>query len=182
MLMPLLPKVSTAGHDRASGDEGPGISMKNRSSLRVVAGGLVLVSFLVALLSPASAGAQGCQDYTFTANGLLCLCEEQPQLGEGENILNKTLCSGFIAGVVEEGAGTWRTARTACLPNDLRLADGRLLIIQYMRDHPEVRRARSHRVIAAAMAETYPLPTTGAALGFTSFLKRAWQQELHTTL
>ena len=131
--------------------------MKNRSSLRVVAGGLVLVPLLVALFSPTGADAQSCQDY-ITANGLLCLCEEQPQLGEAENILNKTLCSGFIAGVVEEGAGGWRTARTACLPNDLRLADSRLLIIQYIRDRPEVRRARSHRVIAAAMAETYPCP------------------------
>jgi len=127
--------------------------MKNRVSTCSVAGGLLLAS----LLLPASAGAQGCPDYIM-ASGLLCLCEEQPQFGEAENVLNKTLCIGFIAGVVEEGAGTWRAARTVCLPNDLRLAQSRILVIQYIRDYPDVRRGRSHRVIAAAMAEAYPCP------------------------
>lgn len=100
---------------------------------------------------PVNANAQGVERAFYNGNDLLELCRG-PAAGQ---------CSGYVAGVADAiTGGRGLKGWTPCMPHAVTIGQARDVAVRFLEMNPEIRHVTAAYLVARALDEAFPCPTT----------------------
>jgi Rap1a immunity proteins len=80
----------------------------------------------------------------------------EPEEKNADEWSQQTICIAYLSGIVEGYYSTKQKPPSFCFPKDVTGKQEALVVLKYLRDHPERLHLRSNRLVIEAMTKSFP--------------------------
>lgn len=116
--------------------------MKRSTQEAIYYAAVLLISLAIGLWSGQSKAQQHSQFYT--GNNLYSDCTH-------ESAVRRTMCMGYVTGVLDAVTGV-----AVCHPPSVTVGQATDMVVQFMRQRPDLRNQAADAIVMAAMAAAFP--------------------------